>query len=169
MTARQPVAAHPFFPFLRLGTAPTNVPFARKASNTSPNLPVTSGCTRGRSPSNVTRATRPSASRHTCSTTRERTAASVHLSAPSVKRVLSTAPTSCAICTCILVSTYLNVIYANYTSRSLRSCCIIPATRRVPARSAALRAEKVSSGHLTSVSTSVRTLRSARSTVTSVR
>lgn len=165
----QPVAARPFFPFLRLGIDPTNVPFARRALNTCPNLPVTSGCTRGRSPSNVTRATRPSASHRTCSITRERTAANVHSSVPSARRVLSTAPTLCATCSCILASTYSNVIYANCTSKSRQSCCITPATPRVPAHSAVQRVAKDSSGHLTFASTSAHTRRSAPSTVMSVR
>lgn len=166
---RQPAAARPFCRSPRPEIGPTNVPCARKASNTSQNSRGTRGFTRGKSPSNVTRATKPSASRHTCSTTSEHTATNVHLSVLSVKRASSTAPTWCATCTCTRVSTCSNATYVNCTSKSLQSSFTTLATRRVLGRFAVPPAVRVSSGHLTFASTSAHTQRSVRSTVTSVR
>lgn len=168
-TARQPAAAHPSSRSPRPEIGRTNAPFARKASNTCQNSRGTRECTRGRNPSNVTRATKPSASRHTCSTISERTATSARSSVPFVRRVLSTAPTWCATCTCTLVSTCSNATYVSCTSKSRPSSSTTPATRRARARSAAPHAVRVSSGRPTFANTSVRTPRSGPSTVTSVR
>lgn len=166
---RQPLAAPPFCRFPRPGTGPTNVLFARKASNTSQNSHGMSGCTPERSPSNVRHVTRHSASRRTCSTTSEHTAANVRSSVPFAKRVLSTAPTLFATCTCTRVSTCSNATYASCTSRSHQSSCTTLATRRAPDPSAAPRAGRDSSDRLIYASTSAHTLRSVHTTVMSVR
>lgn len=165
----QPAAAHPSYLFPRPETGRINAPFARRVSNTCQNSHDTKGCTQERSPLNVTHVTRPSASRHTYSTTSEHTAMSARSSVLFVKRVSSTAPTSFATCTCILVSTCSNATYVSCTSRSRQNFSTIPATRRAPGHSAVPLVERVLSGHLTFANMSAHTRKSVLFTVTSVK
>lgn len=165
----QQAAARPSFLFPQHETGRTNAQSARKASSISQSSQGMSGCTQERNLSNVTHVTRPSVSRHTCSTTSGLIAASGRSNAQFVKRVSSIAPILCATCMCTLVSTYSNVTYANCTSKSHQSSFITPAIHRAPGHSAALHVGRVSNGRQIYDSTSGHTRRSVPSTVTSVR